>query len=167
MSLGMAKNLQKYLSSQGEKPLLLWNRTLSKLKPVVDLGGKTVDTVDQLIQSSDIIFSCVSKDDVVYSILGNAAKTNVKGKIFCEMSTVHPDTIEKLKNELNAAGAEFICAPVFGAPAMAEAGKLVCLFAGDKEVVKKVQEYIVPAFAKKTIELGEDVTKASYFKLIG
>lgn len=60
MGVGMAKNLQKYLSSVSAPSLMYTNRTISRGEPVKALGGIPVESVAEVTQKCDIIFSCVS-----------------------------------------------------------------------------------------------------------
>ena len=59
MGLGMSKNLQKYLSSIPALPLIYTNRTLSRGESLKALGAIPAETVGDVAEKSDIIFSCV------------------------------------------------------------------------------------------------------------
>lgn len=59
MGLHMAQNLQKYLQSTGGPGLLYTNRTLSRGADLEAMGGIPKDSVAQVVQNSDVIFSCV------------------------------------------------------------------------------------------------------------
>jgi len=57
--LAMADNLQKYLEKEGYPPLLVYNRTPSRADSIKDKHVKVVETVEDAVKPSDIIFSCV------------------------------------------------------------------------------------------------------------
>jgi 3-hydroxyisobutyrate dehydrogenase-like beta-hydroxyacid dehydrogenase len=61
MGIGIAKNLQKYLSSVSAPPLIYTNRTLSRGESLKELGAIPVETVTEVAKKCDIIFSCVSE----------------------------------------------------------------------------------------------------------
>lgn len=63
---------------------------------------------------------------------------------------------------------EIVACPVFGAPAMAESGQLVCVLAGPKAAVEKVKPYTKGVMGRATIDFGgQPVGKATLLKVIG
>ena len=120
----MCKNLVE--KGNLPKPLIIFNRTeqraqvLSKSLP----AGKSVvaSTIQEAVSQADIIFTCVGDDAAINETIDAALKGDVKGKLFVDCSTIHPETSEGLAKRVASAGAEFIASPVFGAPAMADAG---------------------------------------------
>ena len=63
--------------------------------------------------------------------------------------------------------ARFITCPVFGAPAAAAKGLLIVVMSGDYRSKKEVAYHLVPAVARKIIDLGGNVEKGLgvYFSL--
>lgn len=173
----MTKNLVQKGSLSS--PLLLYNRTYTKAESHAQtLGGpskaKPVHTIREAVRPSDIIFTCVGDDAAVEDIFNAALAVNedVKGKLFVDMSTIHPDTSRKLYTQIAARGGRFVSCPVFGVPAMAEAGQLICVLGGSKADVARILPYTIGVMARANIDLsfaedGGDVGKASTMKLIG
>lgn len=116
-----------------------------------------------------MIFFCVSNDAAIEeSVQAAIAAPEAKGKLFVDCSTVHPDTTNKLAKTINNAGAEFVACPVFGAPAMADAGQLVCVLAGPKEQVDKVLPYCKGVMGRAEINYsGQPHGAATRLKIIG
>ncbi|TVY36001.1 Glyoxylate/succinic semialdehyde reductase 2-like protein [Lachnellula occidentalis] len=168
MGLGMAKNLQKYLTSISAPALLYTNRTMSRGEPVKELGGIPVETVAEVAKKSSIIFSCVSNDAVLEATAKEViASGDLKGKIYVDCSTVHPDTSVKVAKLVSDAGGEFVAAPVFGASAMAEAGKLIFVTAGPAAAQEKIAQYLKDVMGRSVIDMGTDVSKSSMLKIAG
>lgn len=170
MGRGMSKNIIH--KAQLDKPLILFNRTEKRatdFSKTLPSGKSSVSsTIDDVVSKADIIFSCVGDDAAINETIDTALKGNVKGKLFVDCSTVHPDTTEALAKKILAAGAEFVACPVFGAPAMADNGQLVCVPAGPKESVEKVKPYLQGVIGRATVDLGgEPVGKATLLKVIG
>jgi 3-hydroxyisobutyrate dehydrogenase-like beta-hydroxyacid dehydrogenase len=166
----MCKNLVE--KGQLDKPLLIFNRTtkraedLSKSLP----SGKSMvsSSIEDVVSKSDIIFTCVGDDDAINQTIDSALKGQTKGKLFVDCSTVHPDTTEGLAKKIVAAGAEFVACPVFGAPAMAENGQLICVLAGPKESVDRVKPFTKGVIGKAYVDFGgQPVGKATLLKVIG
>ncbi len=92
----------------------------------------------------------------------------MKGKLFVDCSTIHPDSTEAVAEAVLAKGAEFVAAPVFGAPAMAEAGQLVGVLAGPKSSVDKARPYFKSVTARAEIVMSDEpYHKASQLKIVG
>lgn len=155
-----------------DKPLIIFNRTN---KRAVDLSQKltpgkstVASTIEEAVSKSDIIFTCVADDAAIRETIDSALKGNVKGKLFVDCSTVHPDTTNALAKKITASGAEFVACPVFGAPAMADNGQLVCLVAGPKAATEKVMPYTKGVMGRAVIDFGgQPCEKATTLKIIG
>ncbi|RDW89821.1 NAD(P)-dependent oxidoreductase [Aspergillus mulundensis] len=171
MGLGMALNLQKYLDANGLPPLHYSNRSLSKGQALQDAGGIPKDDFESVVQDCDIIFTMISNDAVLATLLDKALTTSstssLAGKIFIDASTVHPDTSATSAGHLKAQGATFIAAPVFGASPVAAAGKLIFAMAGPSDAVAAVRPYILDVMGRSIIDMGADVRKSSLLKICG
>ncbi|PQE28888.1 6-phosphogluconate dehydrogenase 2 protein [Rutstroemia sp. NJR-2017a BBW] len=170
MGRGMCKNLVE--KGQLENPLIIFNRTTKRaeeLSSALPSGKSTVSSsIADLVAKSDIIFTCVGDDAAINETIDAALKDGPSGKLFVDCSTVHPDTTTALEKKVVAAGSEFVACPVFGAPAMADSGMLVCVLAGPKESVEKVIPYTKGVIGRANIDFGgQPVSKALLLKVIG
>jgi 3-hydroxyisobutyrate dehydrogenase-like beta-hydroxyacid dehydrogenase len=111
------------------------------------------------------------------------APGDIKGKIYADCSTVHPDTSIKVAKLFSDAGGEFVAgmlhqipgclaanmtkAPVFGASPMAEAGKLIFVTAGPASAQEKLAPYLKDVMGRSVIAMGTDVSKSSLLKIAG
>jgi 3-hydroxyisobutyrate dehydrogenase-like beta-hydroxyacid dehydrogenase len=166
----MCKNLVE--KGDLDKPLLIFNRTTKRAEDLSKaLGaGKSIvpSSIGEAVSKADIIFTCVGDDKAVDATIDEALKGTVKGKLFVDCSTVHPDTTEGLAKKITAAGAEFVACPVFGAPAMADAGQLICVLAGPTQAVEKVKPYCKGVMGRGVVDFsGQNVGKATLLKVIG
>ncbi|KAJ9133750.1 6-phosphogluconate dehydrogenase family protein [Pleurostoma richardsiae] len=168
MGIGMSRNLQEYLKSSGAPNLIFTNRTLSRGQALQDLGAIPVETVGEVAKRSDIIFSCVSNDQVLSEVARDIiASGDIKGKVYVDCSTVHPDTSVKISKQIADAGGSFVAAPVFGAAPMAAAGKLIFVTAGPSEATDKISPYLKGVMGRSVIAMGTDVSKSSLLKIAG
>jgi len=119
-----------------------------------------------LIKESDVIitmlFGSQSSEEVYQEIVNSGA--NIKGKIFIDLTTIHPETARKIAELLISNGAEFIEAPVIGSVIPAQNKELIVLISGDREIFEKTEE-IFKNFGKDIFYMG-DYGKASTMKLI-
>jgi 3-hydroxyisobutyrate dehydrogenase-like beta-hydroxyacid dehydrogenase len=167
----MCKNVVE--KAQVEHPVLVYNRTKQRSVEFSDQfpAGKTevVDSIAAGVARADIIFTILAKDDVVEAVADEIFKAcDVKGKLFVECSTIHPDTTARVAKAFEDRGAEFVAAPVFGAPAMAEVGQLVGVLAGPKPSVEKASQFFKGVMAKGEIDMSDQpYEKALQLKLVG
>lgn len=155
-----------------DKPLILYNRTQKRSDDLCSKLGssktKVAPTIPEAVQNSDIVFICVGDDAAVNSTVDTILSLDVKGKTIVDCSTVHPDTTNALESRISAAGAEFVGMPVFGAPAMADAGSLVCVTAGKADAVKKVLPYTDGVMGRATIDFSDQPAgNSTLLKVIG
>jgi len=170
MGRGMCKNLVE--KGDLDKELIIFNRTQKRatdLSQSLPSGKSTVaSSIEDAVKRSDIIFTCVGDDAAINQTIDTALKANVKGKLFVDCSTVHPDTTDALAKKIRESGAEFVACPVFGAPAMADNGQLVCVLAGPKDAVEKVKPYTKGVIGRAIIDFGgQPCGKALLLKIIG
>ncbi len=134
----------------------VYNRTASKVQPLVDAGAthvaRPVDLADR-----DIVFSMVSADkDLEAVLLGpDGLLTGDKGpRIVSDVSTVSVATSEKVRAAAKEKGTEFLATPVSGNPAVIAAGKLTVAVSGPRAVFDEV-EPVLQVFGRGVTYVGE------------
>jgi len=168
MGRGMCKNLVE--KGDLANPLIIYNRTTQRAHDLsAKIGNSTVSTsIPDAVSKADIIFYCLGDDPAVLSLLEEMVKTDIKGKLIVDCSTVHPDTTTKESQMVEEKGASFVACPVFGAPAMADAGQLVCVLSGKADAVEKAKPYCKGVMGRENIDFsGQEPRKATLLKLIG
>ncbi|KAJ5338665.1 oxidoreductase [Penicillium brevicompactum] len=169
MGRGMAKNL----AAKGPltSPLIIFNRNAKRAHDFASQHANTIvaTSIKEAITKADIIFTCVSDDAAILDIISSGTNSgDIKGKLFVDLSTVHPDTTTTIASKIQEFGGRFVASPVFGAPAMAEAGKVICVLAGPNEAVEQVVPYTTGVIAKSFLDFsGQIPAKASQLKIMG
>ncbi|KAF2665757.1 hypothetical protein BT63DRAFT_428707 [Microthyrium microscopicum] len=166
----MSKNLVE--KGNLDSPLVLYNRTTSRAEALAETIGrdraKVASTIAEAVKDADIIFTCVGTDEVDKETYATALEGDVKGKIFVDCATIHPSTSDELAKVVAEKGAEYIGCPVFGAPAMADAGQLVCVPAGPAGAVTKLKPYLKGVVGREIIDMSDrEPSKAAALKLVG
>lgn len=170
MGRGMCKNLVE--KGDLDKPLIIFNRTQKRatdLNATLPSGKSTIASgLEEAVSRADIIFTCLGDDAAIKDTITTAIKGNVKGKLFVDCSTVHPDTTNLLAKSIHDQGAELVACPVFGAPAMADNGQLVCVLAGPASAVERVKTYCKGVMGRANIDFSDQPQgKATLLKIIG
>lgn len=155
-----------------DKPLVLYNRTSKRSQDLAAQLGpsktKVATSIQDAVQDSEVIFLCLGDDAAVNTTVDTMLESNVTGRLIVDCSTVHPDTTNSLEQRITAAGAEFVGMPVFGAPAMADAGSLVCVVAGQKASCDKVTPFTTGVMGRANIDFSsQPAGNATLLKIIG
>ena len=108
----MCKNLVE--KGNLEKPLIIFNRTV---KRATDLQsklpeGKTVvaQTLEEAVSKASIVFTCLGDDAAVKDTLDSIG-AHIKGKLFVDCSTIHPETTTMISKAIQGKGGEFVACP--------------------------------------------------------
>ncbi|MGQ9679899.1 MAG: NAD(P)-dependent oxidoreductase [Candidatus Bathyarchaeia archaeon] len=135
MGKGMSLNLLK-----AGFPLTVWNRTESKMNPLLEAGAEKGRSPKDVAERSDIIIDIVTdSSDVEEVILGNegviyGAKP---GAIVIDMSTISPLTTIRIAEKLSEKKIHMLDAPVSGGDIGAREGTLSIMVGGEPEVFQE------------------------------
>ena len=106
----MCKNLVE--KGDLSKPLIIFNRTQKRatdFNETLPPGKATIASdLGEAVSKADIIFTCLGDDAAIKETIATAVKGNVKGKLFVDCSTVHPDTTNFLAKSIQAQGGELV-----------------------------------------------------------
>src|SRR5205809_521114 len=86
----------------------VWNRTAAKTKPVAERGATVAPSRRDLVHASEVIITILTDAaaiEATYQGEEGLLSSDVRGKLFIEMSTVRPEAIEKLAQAVKAQGA--------------------------------------------------------------
>lgn len=166
----MGKNIVE--KANLDSPLLVYNRSPGRSHEFSTQfpSGKVevIELIDTGISQADIIFTCLADDPAVKDVYEKMLQGDVKGKLFIESSTIHPETTEAVAKLVVDKGAEFVAAPVFGAPAMADAGQLVGVLAGPRASVERAKPFFKGVTSRAEIDLSDrPYGKATTLKVLG
>lgn len=113
----------------------VWNRSPEKAAPLVALGAKQTESLAQLVDECDVLFTMVSDDEAVkaiYTGTNGLLSARVSGKLAIDMSTIAPETSRFLAEQSKKAGLRFLDAPVSGSVGPAKEAQLVIMVGGEK-----------------------------------
>ncbi len=96
-----------------------YNRTKEKAAPLIDLGMQWANSPNKVIQLCSIVFISLTDDDAVSEIVegkDGLLSGSVSGKLIIDMSTISPETSQKLAAKIYAQQGKMLDAPVSGSP---------------------------------------------------
>ena len=135
MGAPMAHNLLK-----AGFPVKAYNRTSSRVEPLVAAGARTAGSPAEAALGSDVVITMLSDTPVVEEILfrpgGVAAGLRAGGTVI-DMSTISPRSTIRFAERLRAAGIDMLDAPVSGGEAGAREARLSIMVGGERAVFER------------------------------
>jgi 3-hydroxyisobutyrate dehydrogenase len=122
--------------------LTAFNRSKSKLEPLVAKGAKTASSPKAVAEASDVVFAIVGfPQDVREVFLGDdgALAGSRKGTILVDMTTSEPSLAVEIYEAAKAKGVQSVDAPVSGGDVGAKNAALSIMVGGEDEAVEAVR----------------------------
>lgn len=141
---------------RGDYELTVWNRTQSKMTPLVAAGAIGAMSPADLAQRCDIVFLCVDSAVAVERLLFESdgiAQAKAKPRLVVDHSTIHPEKAINFAARLRATGIAMIDAPVSGGAIGARAGVLAVMAGGDAADVTTARP-VISCYAGKITHMG-------------
>jgi 3-hydroxyisobutyrate dehydrogenase-like beta-hydroxyacid dehydrogenase len=164
MGAAIAGNLLK-----ARHQVTVWNRSAPKAQPLVQAGAVLAATPREAASGKEVVLTMLSDDAAVNGVLegeDGILSGLGRGALHVSMSTIAVATADRLTEEHHARGQRFICAPVFGRPEAAAAGKLFIVTAGDAAAVADAAPLFAAA-GQRVFQVGATPSAASLVKLCG
>jgi len=165
---GMGHAMASNLISKGHT-LRVWNRSPGKAADLIAQGATLVEHPGQAVAGDGVVFTMVADDAALEQVVGGpdgiAARLG-PGGIHVSMSTVSPETTQRIAALHAERGAAFVAAPVFGRPTAAAAAMLFILVAGEAGARDKIMP-LLETMGQRVFPLGDDPVAASIVKLSG
>lgn len=152
MGQAMALNLAK-----AETPLMVWNRTPSRVEPLLEAGANVAASSAQVFELTSTVILMLANGAAIDAVLGRGTlefQKNVQNHTIVHMGTTSPEYSQALGKEIEAAGGHYVEAPVSGSRKPAEAGQLVAMLAGERAIVDRVRPLLAP-MCHETFVCGE------------
>ncbi len=149
--------------------LSVWNRSEGRTKPLIHEGAIAAGTPAEAELGADAVMTMLFDDAAYEQVVfgGNGLMDALSpGGLHISCSTISVAMSERLTVEYAKRGIEFVAAPVFGRPGVAEAGKLWVVTAGRDEAVARARP-LLEAFSRGITVVGDAPRQAHAVKLGG
>jgi len=136
--------------------LVVWNRTPSKARSLVEQGATLADAPADVGRRVDVAFTMLAHPDAVRSVaLGDDGLLAGlrEGTLWVDCSTVNPSFSREMAREAAARGVRFVDAPVLGTKKPAADGQLLFIAGGAADDVADSQPYF-DVMGRKTLHVG-------------
>jgi 3-hydroxyisobutyrate dehydrogenase-like beta-hydroxyacid dehydrogenase len=164
MGAAIAANLLK-----AKHEVAVWNRSTAKARPLIETGAVLASCPKDAATGKDAVITMLADDSALDAVLygddGILAGLDTGG-LHISMSTIAVATAERVAQEHHSRGQRFICAPVFGRPEAAAAGKLFIVTAGEPADVA-FADPLFSAAGQRVFKVGAVPSAANLVKLCG
>jgi 3-hydroxyisobutyrate dehydrogenase-like beta-hydroxyacid dehydrogenase len=149
--------------------LRVWNRTEGRAEPLIREGAIAAGTPAEAELGADAVFTMLFDDaaheEVLYGPNGLLDALS-PGGLHIACSTISVALSERLAAEHARRGVQFVAAPVFGRPNVAEEGRLWTVVAGADDAVARARP-LLEAFSRGISVVGKEPSQAHALKLGG
>lgn len=145
-----------------------YNRTLSRAEALGADGARVAKTIAGAA-APGLVFTMLADDHAVEECVfgdGGILASLPRSGLHVSLSTISVALSRRLAEEHAGRGQEYLSAPVFGRPQMAEAAQLLVLAAGPAQAIEKARP-MLEKIGRKLFVLGEEAPQANVLKLSG
>jgi 3-hydroxyisobutyrate dehydrogenase len=146
----------------------VWNRTRERAAPLAKEGAEIAPTPREAAARADIVLTMLTDWPAVEAAVtgSEGALSGMRaGTIWLQLGTVGSEAIERAAELAEQSGVTLVDGAVSGTKQPAERGELIVLVAGPEQALDSC-EPIFGAIGQKTVRLGEELGRASAFKLV-
>ncbi len=142
----MGAPMAKHLITAGHE-LRVWNRTEGKTEPLLREGAIAAATPAEAELGADavitMLFDDAANEEVIFGPNGLMDALS-PGVLHLSCSTISVALSERLTGEHARRGIDFVAAPAFGRPEVAEQGRLWIVVAGEEGAVARARPLLEP-----------------------
>ena len=149
--------------------LRVWNRTEGRTEPLLREGAIAAGTPAEAELGSDAVITMLFDDTANEEVLfgpNGLMDALEPGALHIACSTISVALSERLTAEHIRRGIDFVAAPVFGRPSVAEQGRLWIVVAGTDKAITRARPVLEP-LSRGTSVIGREPRQANAVKLGG
>jgi 3-hydroxyisobutyrate dehydrogenase-like beta-hydroxyacid dehydrogenase len=149
--------------------LSVWNRSEGRTKPLIHEGAIAAATPAEAELGSDAVVTMLFDDAAYEEVLFGAnglVDALSRGGLHISCSTISVALSERLTAEYAKRGIDFVGAPVFGRPNVADEGRLWVVAAGADSALDRARP-VLEAFSRGISVVGKEPRQAHAVKLGG
>jgi 3-hydroxyisobutyrate dehydrogenase-like beta-hydroxyacid dehydrogenase len=162
----MGSNIANCLLAGGID-LTVWNRTASKMTPLIERGAKPAASAKEAARGADVVLTSLTDDQSVLDTLQGDQGILAglpPGSVHVCLATISPRCADELEQIHTKHGSFYISGPVVGPTAAAASGQLLSYVAGDPAAIERARP-VCMAYSKQVIAISERPSIANCMKL--
>lgn len=140
---------------------IAYNRTSEKLQPLQEQGVAIAQSPEELIRRSTCIVLMLTNAPAIREmVLSPEARKELAGKTVIQMGTIAPTESKAIRDEVAAAGGDYLEAPVLGSIPEAKSGQLIVMVGATPQQFEQWQ-VVLKCFSPEPILIGSVGTAAA------
>ncbi len=114
--------------------VIAYNRTSEKLEPLKNAGVAIAQSPVEVLQEAECVLLMLTDAPAIQAVLlSPEARSALAGRTIIQMGTIAPSESRAIASEVEAAGGDYLEAPVLGSIPEAQAGKLIVMVGSSPE----------------------------------
>ncbi|WP_078969445.1 NAD(P)-dependent oxidoreductase [Streptomyces cyaneogriseus] len=158
----MGRALAEAFADAGH-PTTVWNRTPAKAAPLVARGAAHARTVEDAVEASPLIITCLTTFEDTRSALEPAAAA-LSGRALVTLNSGSPAGARAMAEWATGRGARFLAGAVKDVPAAVGAPDTLLYYSGDKAVFDEY-ETTLKVLGGDTVHLGDEPDLAALYEM--
>lgn len=123
--------------------LVAYNRTSAKLEPLRAAGAAIAEHPHEAIRACDCVILMLTDAAAIQDVLlSDSSRQQLAGRTVIQMGTIAPAHSRAIRDEVVAAGGDYLEAPVLGSIPEAKTGKLIVMVGGSPEQFQRWSELL-------------------------
>lgn len=114
----------------------VWNRTLAKAEPLRSLGARLAKSVNEAVETSDLIIACVLNYEVLFGLL-EQFKAVAPGKTLVNLTNGTPEEAQQVANWAKENNIDYLDGGIMAVPAMIGLADSLILYSGCQRAFEK------------------------------
>jgi 3-hydroxyisobutyrate dehydrogenase len=129
MGLPMAQRLH-----EAEQALMVYNRTPEKLEHLREEEIEVAQSVSEVLQQCGVVLLMLSNGQAIREVLlSEPVRSYLSNRVVIQMGTIAPRESKSIRDEIAAAGGDYLEAPVLGSIAEVTSGQLMVMVGASLE----------------------------------
>lgn len=151
-----------------EHELTVWNRSPEATEPLRDAGAEVAMDAAEAAKDAEVVFSVLLNDEALSEVLYDRGVLAAipSGAIHACLSTISVELSRKLAHDHEAQQKQYVGAPVFGRPHIAEQARLWSALGGSDEAIQKIRP-LVECYSRGITVVSNQPWSAHAMKLGG
>lgn len=156
----MGRALAEALVDAGH-PTTVWNRTRAKAAPLVARGAVRAGTVQEAVEASPLVITCLTTFEDTRSVLEPAG---LSGRALVTLNSGSPAGARALSSWATGRGARFLAGAVKNVPSAVGAPDTLLYYGGDRTVFAEY-ETTLKVLGGDTVHLGDEADLAALYEM--
>lgn len=134
--------------------LVAYNRTPAKLEPLQAAGAEIAENPQDAIRACECVIVMLTDTSAIRSLLlSDTSRQQLPGRTVIQMGTIAPSETKAIRDEVVAAGGDYLEAPVLGSIPEVKAGKLIVMVGGSPEQFQRWSD-LLQNFGSEPLLIG-------------